>query len=371
MLFGGGPVRATTCAGLCALNGHLSNIPVISGGAMDIDFAIVHTGIDRTCGKRQSVWARSGYILNQMLAVVYFAMKRFLKTVLFVPVQSLAFMYRAYEALLSTMFNRPFAYQMRGILTSFLDNETRVVRQRSQRDGVELTLHTPNHICAFRQETFSSKEPEMIEWIDKYGDAGVLYDIGANVGLYSLYFAKTQNAHVYSFEPSVFNLKQLAKNISANGLSDSITVVPNPLTAQTGSARFINSDTHEGGALNAFGVNYGHDCTPIHSDVSYNTMGFALDDLLAWGVVAHAPALIKIDVDGIEHLILSGARKTLASDTCRSVYIEVNEDFAEQATQVSQLLQEAGFEFVEKRHADLFEGNQQFGRTFNQIWIKP
>ena len=297
-------------------------------------------------------------------------MKSFFKGLLFVPVQLLAYAFRGYEALLSLVITRPFAYQMRNVLTSIFDDETRVVRQDSQGGTVEFALHTPNHICAFRQETFASKEPEMIEWIDEYGGTGVLYDIGANVGLYSLYFAKTQSAHVYSFEPSVFNVKQLAKNISVNGLADNITVVPNSLSARTGSARFINSDTLEGGALNAFGVTYGHDGTPIHSNVSYNTMGFALDDLVAWGVVAHVPALIKIDVDGIEHLILSGARKTLALDECRSVYIEVNEDFAEQSEQVSQLLQAAGFTLKEKRHSDLFEGDQKFGRTYNQIWIK-
>ena len=72
----------------------------------------------------------------------------------------------------------------------------------------------------------------MLEWIEQYGGNGAFYDIGANIGIYSLYYAKKfQNGNVYSFEPSVFNLRQLAKNISANALSDKITIINNPETA--------------------------------------------------------------------------------------------------------------------------------------------
>ena len=46
--------------------------------------------------------------------------------------------------------------------------------------------------------------------------AGWFFDIGANIGIYSLYYAKCHRGNVYSFEPSVFNLRQLAKNVSSN-----------------------------------------------------------------------------------------------------------------------------------------------------------
>ena len=48
----------------------------------------------------------------------------------------------------------------------------------------------------------------------------------------------------------------------------------------------------------------------------------------------HHPSLIKIDVDGIEHLILRGAKKTLRNETCKSISIEVNENFQIQADEV-------------------------------------
>ena len=82
------------------------------------------------------------------------------------------------------------------------------------------------------------------------------------------------------------------------------------------------------------------------------------------------PSLIKIDVDGIEHLILKGASKTLKSEKLKSLYIEVNDDFKEQAHQVKTILESAGFTLKEKRHSEMMDGSAKFGGTYNQIWIK-
>ena len=42
----------------------------------------------------------------------------------------------------------------------------------------------------------------MLNWIDEYGGEGTFYDIGANVGIYSIYYAKAKTGKVISFEPS-------------------------------------------------------------------------------------------------------------------------------------------------------------------------
>ena len=231
-------------------------------------------------------------------------------------------------------------------------------------------LYTPNHLCLHRQESFSTKEPETLRWIERYGGDGALYDIGANIGIYSIYYAKLKSGNVYSFEPSVFNLKQLAKNISVNSLSERITIIPNPLFNKTGIAKFINSNNDEGGALNAFGVEYGHDGNNIEKNFSYSTFGFSLDDLLEQGIIDEPPTLIKIDVDGIEHLILEGATKTLKQASCRSVLVEVNDSFSHQRKKVSELLLDAGFSFVEKKHSEDFDSSAGFSKNYNQIWAK-
>ena len=174
-------------------------------------------------------------------------------------------------------------------------------------------IFTPNSMTRFRSDTFFTKEPEVLLWIEEFGHYGDLWDVGANVGLYSIFFAKTHPANnVYAFEPSPFNLKQLTKNIRVNGLVGQISVLPIALSNKMGLQELSFGSDTEGGALNAFGVKFGDDGSQfsVHSSTSW--LGLTGDSLLDLRVISRVPALIKIDVDGIEHLILDGLTGILA-----------------------------------------------------------
>ena len=108
----------------------------------------------------------------------------------------------------------------------------------SKNKSVFLDLGTPNEICKYRALTFSSKESETLEWIDQFGGEGAFFDVGSNIGIFSLYFAKCYNNNVYAFEPSVFNLIQLANNININKLSERIEILPFALNHKNESANF-------------------------------------------------------------------------------------------------------------------------------------
>ena len=85
---------------------------------------------------------------------------------------------------------------------------------------IKLLFTKANEICDWRIKSFSSKEPETLDWIDSMETNSVIWDIGANIGLYSCYAAKKIfNSKVFAFEPSVFNLEILARNIHLNNLS--------------------------------------------------------------------------------------------------------------------------------------------------------
>jgi FkbM family methyltransferase len=290
--------------------------------------------------------------------------RRLIKTTLLLPLRVCHFVFSAYDKVISSIFP-----QLKGVgrqqVIDYIDNDVKLTEHGTAR----FYLYTPNQICNFRHSTFSTKEPEMLEWIEEYGD-GVFFDIGANIGIYSLFYAQTKQGSVYSFEPSVFNLRQLAKNISINKLSERITIISNPLTDSTGIASFINGSADEGGALSAFGVEYGQNGKPINSDINYSVVGFSLDDLFETNILIETPSLIKIDVDGIEHLILKGAPKTLNSKTLKSLFIEVNDDFKEQAYQVKTILESAGFTLKEKRHSEKVDRSTHLGQTYNQIWVR-
>ena len=232
-----------------------------------------------------------------------------------------------------------------------------------------LKFYTPNWLCRYRADTFSIKEPETLEWIDKNGCDGAFFDIGANVGLYSIYYGMTKKGNVYSFEPSVFNLALLTKNINANNLQGKVNVIANPLTETNQFADFSLSSTEQGGALSAFGVNYGYDGKPLEKMFSYQTLGFSLDFLCGSGIINEHPRMIKIDVDGIEHLILRGALNTLSSPVCRTVLVEVSNIFKVQAEEVSRILTACGFTLDNSHQYAMFE-NDSAAKTFNQIWLK-
>ena len=90
----------------------------------------------------------------------------------------------------------------------------------------KIIFFIPNQLTEWRVNTFFSKEPETLEWIDGFEkkEKIVFWDIGANIGLYSIYNAiKNENSLTISFEPSTSNLRVLSRNISVNNLDEKNT----------------------------------------------------------------------------------------------------------------------------------------------------
>ena len=165
------------------------------------------------------------------------------------------------------------------------------------------------------------------------------------------------------------NLGLLAKNISINDLSDRVVIVPNPLTSENQVAPFHLSMLDEGGSMSTFGIETGHDGAALETQLAYGTTGMSLDFIVEQGLISQPPTMIKIDVDGIEHLILRGADKVLALPCLKTVLIEVNEDFQLLATEVADRLRAADLTLIDRRHSAMFVGGA-FESTFNQIWVR-
>jgi FkbM family methyltransferase len=219
----------------------------------------------------------------------------------------------------------------------------------------------PNWLCRHRVETFSTKEPETLEWIDAIPDGSVLWDVGANIGLYSIYAAKHRNCRVYAFEPSVFNLELLARNLYLNDLQQRVTIVPVALSDALGTNLFRMSSTQWGGALSTFGQDFGQDGEPLAKVFEYQTLGISMTDAVnRLGVPV--PRFLKIDVDGIEHFILRGGADVLRQ--VDGVLTEINDDFVAQADECARHLSVAGLTLHRKCTLGA-------GRQFNQWWRRP
>ena len=97
----------------------------------------------------------------------------------------------------------------------------------------EIKFFVPNQITNWRVDTYFSKEPETLEWIDSFEKKEnlIFWDIGANIGLYSIYNSlKNPKSTTIAFEPSSSNLRVLTRNISINNLEKNIKVISMPLT---------------------------------------------------------------------------------------------------------------------------------------------
>lgn len=234
--------------------------------------------------------------------------------------------------------------------------------------SLELKFATPNELCRWRAKTFASKEPETLEWIDQMQNGAVLWDIGANVGLYSVYAAKKSNCRIYAFEPSVFNLELLARNASLNDVTSNICIVPVALSDKLGTSNMRLTTTEWGGALSTFGQDFGWDGKKINKVFEFQTVGLSMEDAMNLLKIPQ-PDYIKIDVDGLEHFILKGGSSVL--NNIKQILIEINDDFVEQANDCRNILTEAGLTLLEKRHSDMFTDNALgFQNSYNQIWAR-
>jgi len=227
-------------------------------------------------------------------------------------------------------------------------------------NGLRLEFVIPNRLTLYRVDSFATKEPETLEWIENIPKGEVLWDIGANVGLYTVYAAKLNDCKVYAFEPSVFNLELLARNICLNGLQKIVTIVPVALSDKNSENIFQMSSTDWGGALSTFEAGIDQNGKSINGIFEYKTLGMSMADAIRVFNM-HSPKYIKMDVDGIEHFILRGGADVL--NTVESVLLEINESFEEQSTESSKILSEAGLSLYKKCAVD---SNNQF----NQWWVR-
>src|SRR3989338_2072811 len=115
-----------------------------------------------------------------------------------------------------------------------------------------LKIIVSNQVEQWRVNTLFTKEPETISWLEEtISPESVLYDIGANIGLYSLYAAHLfpEKAQVIAFEPESLNFARLNQNIYLNKFNKNITTFCICFDAQSGISRFPLSDFKTGCAL--------------------------------------------------------------------------------------------------------------------------
>ena len=119
-----------------------------------------------------------------------------------------------------------------------------------------------------------------------------------------------------------------------------------------------------GGSSSTFDKDYTYDGSKLKREFHYKMLGVTMNDCVNVLKIKQ-PDYIKIDVDGIEHLILEGGNQILKK--IKGIIVEVDEKFLIQSEKTKKYLSEAGLVQKEKKHSDIIE-KSKFKNVYNQIW---
>jgi FkbM family methyltransferase len=136
-------------------------------------------------------------------------------------------------------------------------------------------------------------------------DGNTFYDIGANVGYFSVEMMSLgEPGSVVAFEPQTSLARALRRSGDVNGF-DGLKVFDALVGDRTGVAEmFVAPATIHSSAV-------GDSNRPHHSKLRKEMV--AIDDLVARGTIA-PPDVVKVDVEGSEHLVFRGAAKTFRTN---------------------------------------------------------
>ena len=148
-------------------------------------------------------------------------------------------------------------------------------------------------------------------------------DVGANIGSYTVMVAGGITARVISVEPIPATFSNLQRNLLLNGLVDRVEPHCVGLSSERSELRF----TQDQDTVNHIMIE-GEPGRAIRVPV------ISLDELLAGRI----PAVIKIDVEGHEHAVLKGARKTFSDRGVTAVVMEINGSGARYGASDNELL---------------------------------
>lgn len=233
-------------------------------------------------------------------------------------------------------------HALRSVIRAFAKVRTCRIR------GITIRIGISSEIEQFRAESYATKEPETLDWLEtNLRDCDVFMDVGANIGLYSLYAAKLKpSCTVYSFEPESQNFSRLCRNIVINALPN---IIPCnfPLSDREAFDLFYVGTIQAGAALHSLGR---------PSDFRSQADGVALKqgavavtlDALVCKYGAPWPALLKIDVDGIEEKVIGGAETVLSSSKLRTILVEVSFRQKEDAMWAERTLNRFGYKLLRK-----------------------
>ena len=147
---------------------------------------------------------------------------------------------------------------------------------------------------------------------------GTCVDVGANIGIFTLPFAKRVGSRgsIHAFEPDRLNFKRLVANSALNGFEHIIRCHQMAVSNTSGQVSFYRSDSNHSGwgsVVEFKDIAVEHEVVPA----------ITLDEFLSSEKISTVD-LLKVDVEAHEPELLEGARRSLAAKAFRVILIECN-----------------------------------------------
>ena len=198
--------------------------------------------------------------------------------------------------------------------------------------GKNLIFGIPNSFCEWRARTLLTKEPETIKWLSSFKSSDIFWDVGSNIGLYSIFASMIVGCKTYAFEPESQNLAVLNKNVFFNKMDNLIQVYGIGIADRT----YITSL-----GLSKFEAGYsGHELTDATLRFKQGCIVHSISDLIEMGLPI--PNHLKVDIDGLEPLVMKGCMKYIKN--IDSILIELDQANPNHMEVVEQIKRQ-GFSF--------------------------
>lgn len=209
--------------------------------------------------------------------------------------------------------------------------------------NAQFHVRTPGELRNLDPAGGAQQEQKIVELlISTVHEGNVIFDVGANVGLYSVLLAKAvgDRGQVIAFEPEGECYQHLQDNLKLNGLTN-VRAFRKALGERCCEAKLYRGEENADSSLVG---------PPTGTDIGHELVEIVEGDEFAKAEGLPVPQLVKIDVEGYEYAVLQGLRRTLTHPACHLLCCEIHPHFLPKsvsAESVLGLVQSLGFNRID------------------------
>jgi FkbM family methyltransferase len=183
-------------------------------------------------------------------------------------------------------------------------------------NGTEFRID-PHH----RHRLGHDYDPPVAEFFRSHLRSGqTCFDIGANVGVYVLQFARWlgSSGRVVAFEPNPGARAVLQRHVQMNAVTDRVVIVPSAVGENSGTATLFAADADGMSRLNAPNQAIAGKTHNLEVPVT------SVDDYVARSGIQ--PDVLMVDIEGFEIQAIAGAKRLIAERRDLLIVVEMHPD---------------------------------------------